>query len=183
MGCASRRGKLAQHCDCAPQINQDRCSKCGACKIICPAQCIVESDKGYSINNYACIGCAQCISVCPQGAVKIVWSEEYNIIQEKMVEYAYAATKGRRCAYFNFCVYITKDCDCINKEEKGFVDDLGILFSSDPVAVDKASIDLIIERDKKDFLKSIYPQINYLHQLEYAQKIGLGSLDYKLIEL
>jgi hypothetical protein len=183
MGCASRRGKLAQHCDCAPEINPQKCSQCGTCKVICPAQCISEINGAYSIDSNTCIGCAQCISACPVGAVKIIWSEAYDVIQEKMVEYAYAVTRGIRCAYFNFCVYITKDCDCINKEDKGFVGDLGILFGFDPVAVDKASIELIIEQEKDDFLKRVYPQINYSHQLEYAQSIGLGSLDYKLIEL
>jgi uncharacterized Fe-S center protein len=100
-----------------------------------------------------------------------------------MAEYAYAASKGKKCAYVNFCLYITKECDCMNKEDKGFVEDVGVLLSYDPVSIDKASIDLILREQKKDILKEIHPQIDYLHHLQYAQALGLGSLDYELIEI
>ncbi len=183
MGCASRRGKLAQHCDCSPKILTDVCVKCGTCKIHCPAQCIKEKDGYFYIDNQECIGCAQCIAVCPNGAVKIVWSNEYDIIQEKMVEYAYAVVKQVKCIYLNFCVFITKDCDCMNKEEQGRIDDLGILAGDDPVAIDKASIDLINQREGKEILKEWYPQINYKRQLEYGSNIGLGNQNYTLVKV
>lgn len=182
MGCASRRGKLAQHCEVSPKINLKRCIKCGSCAKNCSMSAIAKEDN-YRIISDKCIGCAQCVSVCPVKAVDIVWSEGYNLICEKLAEYALAAAKGRKSFYINFCLYITKECDCMNKEEKGFIKDLGVLFSQDAVAIDKASIDLILNDAGRDALKEIHPKINYLHGLEYAQKIGLGSLDYKLIEI
>jgi len=182
MGLASKRGKLAQHCEVSPRINEAKCVGCGLCAASCPAQCIEKRDSFYTILNERCIGCAQCINVCPQDAIKIIWSNEYNLLQEKMVEYAYAATKNKPCAYFNFCIFITKECDCMNKEKEGFVEDLGVFFSYDPVAIDKASIDLLIQREKKDILKEIHPEVDYTHQFRYAQEIGLGSTDYNLIE-
>ena len=183
MGCASRRGKLAQHCVLSPNIKEEQCIKCGMCAKVCPADAISEGKDAFFIDSKKCIGCAQCISVCPVGAVKISWSESYNEMAEKMVEYAYAATQNRKCAYVNFCTYITKECDCMNKEKNGFVEDLGVLFSWDPVSIDKASIDLLLQREKHDVLKDAHPNINYLNHLEYANKIGLGELEYKLTEI
>jgi uncharacterized Fe-S center protein len=182
MGCASRRGKLAQHCEISPQINLKKCAKCGVCANNCPAKAIVK-EESYRIISDKCIGCAQCISVCPRSAINIIWSEGYGLICEKLAEYALASVKGKKSFYVNFCLYITKECDCMNKEEKGFVKDLGLLFSQDPVAIDKASVDLIIKDAGRDAIKEVHPKINYLHGLEYAQSIGLGSLEYKLIEI
>jgi hypothetical protein len=183
MGLASRRGKLEQHCEISPKINEKLCINCGICAEICPASCIQRGENSFVINSDKCIGCAQCISVCPRTAVKISWSTEHNLIQERIAEYAYAATRGKRGAYFNFCIYITKDCDCMNKEEQGFVQDLGILFSYDPVAVDQASIDMIINNQGYDFLNRLHPEIDYNAQLRHAQEIGLGQREYTIIEV
>ncbi|MFA5272155.1 MAG: DUF362 domain-containing protein [Candidatus Omnitrophota bacterium] len=183
MGCASRRGKLAQHCQVTPFIHDKRCTLCGLCKNNCPAMAIEKKESACFVVQDKCIGCAQCISVCPVGAVDIIWSEEYNLIGEKLVEYAYAVTNKVKCAYINFCLYVTKECDCMNKEEKGFIKDIGMLFSRDPVAIDKASIDLALQEENKDMFLEIHPKIEYMHHLQYAQSIGLGSLEYKLIEI
>jgi hypothetical protein len=182
MGCASRKGKLAQHSQVSPEIQKDKCVVCGICADNCPVEAIERRDKYFIISD-KCIGCAQCISICPQGAVKIVWSEDYELLGEKMVEYAFACTNKVKTAYINFCLYITKECDCMNKEDKGFIADYGVLFSWDPLSIDKASVDLLLQREKKDILKEVHPKINYLHYLQYAQELGLGSLDYKLIEI
>jgi hypothetical protein len=183
MGCASRRGKLHQHCEVSPQINYQSCLSCGICAVNCPAEAIKKKEDKFVIVEENCIGCAQCISTCPNGSIKIVWSKNYQVLGEKMVEYAYAVANKRKCAYINFCIFITKDCDCMNKEEGGFIQDIGILFSDDAVSIDKASIDLIIQKEKKDVLKEIHPEIDYLPYLKYAQDLGLGELDYQLIEI
>ncbi|UCD15451.1 MAG: DUF362 domain-containing protein, partial [Candidatus Omnitrophota bacterium] len=183
MGCASRRGKLLQHCLVSPEINKDKCTGCGLCAENCPVDAIEARAGKYFILEDKCIGCAQCVSVCPYKAVKIVWSQEYDMLSEKMVEYAYAVTKERKCFFVNFCLYITKECDCMNKERSGFISDLGVLFSADPVSIDKASLDLVIERQGYDALGQIHPKTNYLASLQYAQTIGLGSLEYKLVEI
>jgi len=183
MGCASRKGKFSQHCEVSPKIDKDKCIFCGNCFKICPQNAIEKVEEKYFIIEEKCMGCAQCISACSQGAVKIIWSYQYNLISEKMAEYAYAVTKTVKCFYINFCIYITKECDCMNKEKTPILPDIGILFSLDPVSIDKASLDLVNNNSNKDLIKELHPQIDYLHQLYYAQEIGLGFLDYKLIEI
>jgi len=184
MGCASRKGKMQQHCEVSPHIEEGRCIVCGACAANCPVACIEQApSEKYRIKGKECIGCAQCISMCPQDAVKINWSESYNLLQEKMLEYSLAVVKNRRAAYVNFCSFITKECDCMNTEEAPFVPDLGVFFSFDPLAVDKASLDVLLSEVGRDFVKEVHPEIDYLHQFQYAEAIGLGSSNYTLIEL
>jgi hypothetical protein len=190
MGCAARRGKLAQHCMVSPVILDKRCVSCGLCSQNCPAKaiekgaaCLPAGRVCYVVNKEKCIGCAQCLSVCSHQAVNIVWSEDATTISERLAEYALAVVKGRRCLYVNFALYITQECDCMNKEDRGFAADLGLFFSRDPVAADKACVDMILRQEGRDAIKEIHPHINYMHGLEYAQKIGLGSLEYRLVEI
>lgn len=183
MGCASRRGKLAQHCQVQPQILEKRCVACGLCLDNCPVQAIEKDSAKCFIVKEKCIGCAQCVSVCPRGAVNVIWSEEYDLLGEKLVEYAYAVTRKVKCAYVNFCIYITKECDCMNKENSGFIKDIGLLFSYDPVAIDKASLDLVQKQENRDAILECHPKIAYINHLKYAETIGLGSLSYELVEM
>lgn len=60
------------------------------------------------------------------------------------------------------------------------ISDIGIVVSKDPVAVEKATIDLINEHTGKDYFKHIWPKIDYTVQLEHAHEIGLGNLEYDL---
>jgi uncharacterized Fe-S center protein len=69
------------------------------------------------------------------------------------------------------------------RAQRPVVDDLGILASSDPVAVDKATADLIIARSAgKDVFRAGYDR-DWSVQLSYGGKIGLGTMEYRLIEL
>ena len=54
------------------------------------------------------------------------------------------------------------------------------LFQETPFAVEKATIDLINEHTGKDYFRHIWPEIDYIVQLNHAHEIGLGNLDYEL---
>jgi len=185
MGCAARRGKYEQHCGTVPEINSDYCVGCGQCVINCPAGCLTLKNKKVSMAKEACLGCGECAVVCRTQAINIRWSETLENLQEKMVEYASGAVRALkgRLGYINFLIKVTKDCDCLAKDDPRIVKDLGILASSDPVAIDKASVDIIKEAAKEDVFRLGYPETDWSVQLKYAAKIGLGSLDYKLEEI
>jgi uncharacterized protein len=89
------------------------------------------------------------------------------------VEYAYAAQKGKNNIYFNFAMNITKGCDCEGRKMKIFMEDIGIFASADPVAIDQACYDKV--KEKGTAFKG-------REQLAYAEKIGLGSTEYRLIQ-
>lgn len=185
MGCAAREGKLAQHCDVAPVVKIEECIGCGNCLAVCPGNAIsLIEDKAY-ISNEKCIGCASCIAACPQKAIDVDWEGGADTIQEKMAEYAGAVLKDKKgkAVFFNFLIKITQECDCLAKDDPRIVPDIGILASFDPVSIDKASYDLVTNTAGRDILKELHPLRDGNKQLEHAQKIGLGSMNYQLIEI
>ena len=70
---------------------------------------------------------------------------------------------------------ITKECDCIETKHPPFAKDIGVLASTDPVAIDKACLDLLRKSEGKKVFGGD-------HIFEYAEKIGLGKQEYALIE-
>ncbi len=183
MGCASRRGKLAQHSTAKPSIRKNKCTGCGECLKWCPQNAISLVNKKAEIKNNLCIGCAECLAVCRFDAVGYNWSETYVNLQKKIVEHAWgmAAAKKGKIIYINFLNRVTKDCDCMGRSTV-ISPDLGILISYDPVAVDAASLDLVEQRAGKKLSQIAY-DIPYRVQIEYAGEIGFGSPQYDLIEL
>ena len=103
----------------------------------------------------------------------------------KMAEYAYAVLKNKtgKTAFLNFALRINKECDCSRFKNKRIAPDVGIFASTDPVAIDKASLDLVNAACGKEIFQESHPGQHPHLQLEYAQKIGLGSLDYELIRI
>ena len=184
MGCASREGKLAQHCDVAPVVHSDRCIGCGECEIICPVAAVHLENKKSVVDSSKCIGCASCLAVCPTMAMFIDFAAG-DKVQDKMVEYSLAVLKDKKnkAGFISFAVKINKECDCWGAENPRIAPDVGILASNDPVSIDKASFDLVNKACGKDIFKAVHPDQDGLKQLRYAQDIGLGSLDYELIEL
>ncbi len=184
MGCASRAGKLEQHSDVHPWVNPKLCDNCGVCFDYCPSQAIVEKADSAFIVEEKCIGCGECLVVCNQGAVKFNWDSDAVRVQEKMSEYAFSVWKHLegKISFLNFLIKVTKDCDCMAHDQQPMVEDIGILASLDPVALDQASVDLVNKRSGKDILRAGY-DVDWSVQLSHGVKIGLGSRDYELIEL
>ena len=184
MGTASRQGKLAQHCDCAPIVYADTCIGCGECEIICPVKAIKLVNKKSVVDNTKCIGCASCLAVCPSMAMFIDFKAG-NQLQDKMVEYSLAVLKDKKekSGFINFAIKINKECDCWGMDNPRIAPDVGILASTDPVSIDQASFDLVNKACGKDIFKDTHPDQDPTRQLQHAQDIGLGNLDYELIEV
>jgi uncharacterized Fe-S center protein len=184
MGCATREGKLAQHSEVSPFVNNKKCTGCALCLNNCPRGAILIKNKKAFIESAKCIGCATCIAVCAKNAVDLDWEAGGNNIQEKMAEYAKAALKNKagRAVFINFALKITKECDCIAKDDPAIAPDVGIFISQDPVSIDKASMDLVNEACGRDIFKQAHPGRDGLKQLLHASGIGLGNMDYELIK-
>ncbi len=184
MGCATRQGKLAQHCDVAPVVHVEQCIGCGECEKICPVGAIHLENKKSVVNSTKCIGCASCLAVCPTMAMFIDFGAG-DKVQEKMAEYSLAVLKSKKnkAGFISFALKINKECDCWGMENPRIAPDVGILASLDPVSIDKASFDVVNKACGKDVFKAVHPEQDGIKQLKAAQEIGLGSLDYELIEL
>jgi uncharacterized Fe-S center protein len=122
--------------------------------------------------------------VCKHGAIKVRWDGDVRRIQEKVAEYALLVKKhfGAKLACLSFLLQISKDCDCMARRQDGIVEDIGICASLDPVAVDRASADLVLERAGRDPFRQGY-DIDWSWQMSHGQAIGLGSNDYRRVDL
>ncbi|MCF8336277.1 MAG: DUF362 domain-containing protein [Bacteroidales bacterium] len=184
MGCASRQGKLDMHSISRPSINQEKCTGCAQCVDYCNEKAIELSKTAYITEN--CVGCARCIGVCPEGAIEINFDASSENIQKKMAEYAYGVKSifGPRMLYINVITNVAPGCDCDPANDEPLVPDIGFLASTDPVAIDRASHDLVKKANGgSDPFREFYPHLNPTIQLEYAGEIGLGTNDYKLVEV
>lgn len=185
MGCAPRSGKQMQHADIKPQVIIENCQACGLCLKYCLKEAISFYDGVAWIDEEKCYGCGECIATCRFKAIRHSMDDASAPLQEKMAEYALGAVqdkKGKVC-YFNFLTHITQECDCMSKAQDKITEDIGILASYDPVAIDQASIDLLKAQTGEDTLLKLWPDNDYNVQLNHGEKIGLGSRKYELIEI
>ena len=90
---------------------------------------------------------------------------------------------GRNIVYINVMNRLSVDCDCDGNPAEPDMHDIGILASTDPVALDKACIDLVYEADDGQSLVERIESRNGLHTLEYSEQIGLGKQDYYLVNI
>lgn len=184
MGFASRQGKLRQHASLKPEIRTDVCRLCKKCIHWCPENAIVEKDGKLFILADKCIGCGECLAVCSIGAVSFDWDKDPDILQKSMAEHAYGVMKERqdKFFFFNVLVDMTKDCDCFDVDQRKIIKDIGILASSDPVAIDSATLDLTAGISKKTLAELSYPNRDSMIQIRHAAEIGLGFAEYELVE-
>jgi uncharacterized Fe-S center protein len=195
MGCGSRKGKLAQHSTVSPKVVQKKCIGCGDCVAYCAQEAISLLEEKANIDSKKCVGCGECILVCPNQAIQIQWDQAIPVFLENMVEYTAGVLKGKENAsvFLNFITNVSPACDCYGHSDTPIVPDIGIVASLDPVAIDQASADLVNQaqgrkdsaltkhfKPGEDKFRAIYPKVNWEIQLDYAEKIGLGTRVYEL---
>lgn len=199
MGSGSRAGKMEQHCDGKPYVEQKLCIGCGSCFRICAHGApIIENGKAH-IDENKCVGCGRCLAICPKNAVKPLFQDSFKLLNCKMAEYAYAVCKDRPCFHVSLICDVSPNCDCHAENDIPIIPDVGMLASFDPVALDQACADLcnkmpVIEGScLDDNIKKFghedhnhevfhmnHPDTEWESCLDHAQKIGLGSRDYQL---
>ena len=203
MGFASRAGKMDQHANAVPFVIPIKCSRCGACVKYCPEKAISMGFIRARINAGACVGCAGCIARCPKKAIipNFLKSFSGNFV-ERVVEYAAAAhfmnasscssgdssfsdsscsdssCRGMGNIYVSFAMNITKGCDCEGVAMKPISPDIGVFASLDPVAIDQACLDMVARVNNGRKLLSKGDAT-----LGYAEKMGMGSREYELIQI
>jgi uncharacterized Fe-S center protein len=188
MGCAPALGKRAQH-TANVVVDTHKCVACGKCADVCPVRAITIAKKA-SIDAKECMACGNCFGICPHEAIDLSWQTNITEFGRRMAEYAHGAVLGKkRPLYINFVMDITPECDCATFSDQAITPDVGILGSADPIALDKACLDLINGQTGKpydpafDKFMKIYPRLKPMEQLTHAVKMGMGQLEYELITL
>ena len=90
---------------------------------------------------------------------------------------------GKNIAFINVLNRLSVDCDCDGSPEEPDMHDIGIVASLDPLAIDQASIDMIYIAPDSASLRERIETRNGLHTLEAGEKNGLGSREYRLVEI
>jgi len=183
MGLGSRAGKLDMHSNVKPFIDFSNCVGCGICANNCDANAITISNGKAYIDDTKCIGCAMCIAVCPHHAACVPWDGGTSkSLQKKIAQYSKAVLSlFPHPIFINILEKITKDCDCRGSSQKQIINDIGIVYSTNIVAIDKASLDLVNKFSNNKFNK--INDVDKQNQLKIATKLKLGNTKYQLINI
>lgn len=121
------------------------------------------------------------------GDPKQLWTADHDSFLESMADAASSVVEYFRgnAVYINVMKNMSVDCDCCAVAEDPCLADMGVLASTDPVAIDQACIDLVYGCDdpgKAHFLERVESR-NGVHTIESAAALGIGSREYELVEV
>jgi hypothetical protein len=201
MGGGSRAGKMHQHNDGKPVVEQDVCRGCRLCARECGSDAIsYESGKAY-IHQEICKGCGRCIGACAFDAIHATSGTAADMLGRKMAEYTAAICAGKPCFHISLIMDVSPNCDCHGENDAPILPDIGMLASFDPVALDQACVDLCQAAEPlpnsqladnlarpgwhhhHDHFKDSNPNISWQETLAHGEKIGLGMREYELIRM
>lgn len=162
---------------------------------------VLSHFKGHPAGGYGgalkqlSIGCASTVGKClihSGGTItdqNIIWSHmaDKDIFCESMADAAMSVFElfGNNTAYVNMMCNLSVDCDCCAVAEDPCMADIGILSSTDPVALDKACMDLIYaSKDPgRDHFTERVESLHGSHTIDAAADLGFGTKEYELIEM
>ncbi len=157
---------------------------------------VLSHFKGHPMGGYGgalkqlSIGCASSYGkayIHGAGEVEKIWTADHDLFLSSMADAASSVHnlfKGNIC-YISVMKNLSVDCDCCAVAEDPCMNDIGILASLDPIALDQACIDLVYnsnDKGKDHFIERIESR-HGTYTIECADKLGFGSREYELIEV
>ena len=155
---------------------------------------VLSHFKGHPMGGYGgalkqlSIGCASSYGkayIHGAGVPEDIWTANHDLFLESMADAASSVHNYFKdnIVYINVMKNMSVDCDCCAVAEDPCMKDIGILISTDPIAIDQACLDLVYASDDpgKEHLIERIESRNGVHTVEAAEKIGVGSRDYELI--
>lgn len=157
---------------------------------------VLSHFKGHPMGGYGgalkqlSIGCASAYGkayIHGAGVPENKWTSDHDSFLEAMADAAKSVHeyfKGQT-VYINIMKNMSVDCDCCAVAEDPCMEDIGILISDDPTAIDQACIDLVYHSDDpgRSHLFERIESRNGVHTLEAAAALGFGNRQYELIEI
>lgn len=136
------------------------------------------------------IGCASSYGkayIHGAGEPEKIWTGDHDSFLESMADAAEAVVRhfNGNMVFINVMKNMSVDCDCCAVAEDPCMADIGILASLDPIAVDRACLDLVYASDDpgRDHLLERIESRNGAHTVDAAAELGFGSKDYELVKL
>lgn len=203
MGCGSRAGKTEQHRSGTPHITAEVCRGCKRCQRECANGGLVfdEAAKKMTVDTEHCVGCGRCLGACNFDAIAFNNENANEVLNCKMEEYTKAVVDGRPSFHISLIVDVSPNCDCHGENDAPILPNLGMFASFDPLALDQACVDACLAAtplpnsqlaenmkkadfvDHHDHFRNSTPESEWRSCLDHAEKIGLGSRSYELIEV
>jgi uncharacterized Fe-S center protein len=190
----SERGKIHALAKVSIIHFQDKCILCGKCAEACDHGAITVEDT-FELDSAKCVKCGRCVEACENKALGMEQDEER--MQRGLAEAAKAAIstfeKGK-IFYISFMTDIMPHCDCHPHADTPIINDQGILAGDDPVAIDKAALDIIESKKPladsaaegmepgKGLLERVTKRNPYVH-VKAAAELGVGELEYELVTI
>lgn len=157
---------------------------------------VLSHFKGHPMGGYGgalkqlSIGCASSYGkayIHGAGVPEDIWTADHDLFLESMADAASSVHDYFKdnIVYINVMKNMSVDCDCCAVAEDPCMKDIGILISTDPIAIDQACLDLVYASDdpgKEPLIERIESR-NGVHTIEAAEALGYGSRDYELIEI
>ena len=157
---------------------------------------VLSHFKGHPMGGYGgalkqlSIGCASSYGkayIHGAGVPEDIWTANHDLFLESMADAASSVHDYFKdnIVYINVMKNMSVDCDCCAVAEDPCMKDIGILISTDPIAIDQACLDLVYASDDpgKEHLIERIESRNGVHTIEAAEALGYGSRDYELIEI
>ena len=115
------------------------------------------------------------------------WDSDHDSFLRAMADAASSVVEffDSKIVYINVMKNLSVDCDCCAKAEDPCMSDIGVLASSDPVAIDRACLDLVYnstDRGRDHFVERVETRNGTLTPIAAAE-LGIGSLEYELVEI
>jgi hypothetical protein len=136
------------------------------------------------------IGCASSYGkayIHGAGEPEKIWTADHDLFLRSMADAASAVHKKfeGKVAYINVMCNMSVDCDCCAVAEDPCMKDIGILASTDPIAIDQACIDFVYNSSDpgKDHLIERIESRNGLLTIEASSELGFGNKEYELISI
>lgn len=136
------------------------------------------------------IGCASSYGkayIHGAGEPEKIWTGDHDSFLESMADAAEAVVRhfNGNMVFINVIKNMSVDCDCCSVAEDPCMADIGILASLDPIAVDRACLDLVYASDDpgRDHLLERIESRNGAHTIDAAAELGFGSKEYELVKL
>ena len=203
MGCGSRAGKKEQHSNGKPVINADACRGCKRCLHECANNGLHfdEATRKMQVVTENCVGCGRCVGACNFDAIAFANDAATKELNCRMAEYTKAVIDGRPGFHISLVMDISPNCDCHPENDAPILPDIGMFCSFDPLALDQACVDACLRQqplpgsqlydnmhkegfcDHHDHFENSTPESEYKTCLAHAEKIGIGSREYELIEM
>lgn len=157
---------------------------------------VLSHFKGHPMGGYGgalkqlSIGCASSYGkayIHGAGVPEDIWTANHDLFLESMADAASSVHNYFKdnIVYINVMKNMSVDCDCCAVAEDPCMKDIGILISTDPIAIDQACLDLVYASDDpgKEHLIERIESRNGVHTIEAAEALGYGYRDYELIEI